>query len=302
MFTSLLSLYIASILQTDISFREDTNQPSIVKTASYDLSEIDKNAPVPIKNPDFIAPVIQSKSSLSMDLRTGLVLFEDNAHQRLPIASLTKLMTTLIVLEENDLEDTVTVSTKAATISGSTMFLRKNEKIALKNLVYGMLISSSNDAAMALAEFNAGSENTFVEKMNKKALALGLLNTHFSNPVGLDEKDNYSSAYDLAKLSRYVYQKTLVQEIATVKEIKVTSLDGKITHDLQSTNDLLDTKFIRIKGLKTGTTDQAGLCIISVAENDSGNNIMTVLLNSPDRFKETKILAEWTFRAYNWEK
>jgi D-alanyl-D-alanine carboxypeptidase len=302
MFTSLLSLYIASILQTDISFRKDDNQPSIVKTASYDLSEIDQNAPVPLKNHDFIAPVIQAKSSLSMDLRTGLVLFEDNAHQRLPIASLTKLMTTLIVLEENNLDDVITVSSKAATVSGSTMFLRKDEKIALKNLVYGMLISSSNDAAMALAEFNAGSEDAFIDKMNKKALALGLLNTHFSNPIGLDGKDNYSSAYDLAKLSRYVYQKTLVQEIAVVKEIKVTSLDGKITHDLVSTNDLLDTKFIRIKGLKTGTTDQAGLCIVSVAENDASNEIMTVLLNSPDRFKETKILAEWTFRAYNWEK
>jgi D-alanyl-D-alanine carboxypeptidase len=302
MFTSLLSLYIASILQTDISFREDGNQPSIVKTASYDLSEIDQNAPVPLKNPDFVAPIIQAKSSLSMDLRTGLILFEDNAHQRLPIASLTKLMTTLIVLEENNLDDVVTISQKAATISGSTMFLKKDEKIELKNLIYGMLISSSNDAAIALAEFNAGSESAFVEKMNKKALALGLLNTHFANPVGLDGRDNYSSAYDLAKLSRYVYQKNLVKEIALVKEIKVYSLDGQITHNLDSTNELLDTKFIKIKGLKTGTTDSAGLCIISVAENDSNNEIMTVLLNSPDRFKETKILAEWTFRAYNWKK
>lgn len=302
MFTSLLSLYIASILQTDISFREDVNQPSIVKTASYDLSEIDQSAPVPLKNPDLIAPIIQAKSSLSMDLRTGIVLFEDNAHQRLPIASLTKLMTTLIVLEENNLDDVVTVSKKASTMSGSIMFLRKDEKIELKNLIYGMLISSSNDAAMALAEFNAETEAAFVEKMNKKALALGLLNTHFSNPVGLDGRDNYSSAYDLAKLSRYVYQKTLVKEIVTVKKIKVTSLDGKIIHNLESTNELLDTKFIKIKGLKTGTTDQAGLCIVSVAENDTNNEIMTVLLHSPDRFKETKILAEWTFRAYNWEK
>lgn len=305
MLTSLLSLYIAAILQTDIiSVRQvpEPTQVSIVKTASFDVSKLEDSQFLPIKNPEFISPIIQAKEALTMDLKTGMILFEQNAHERRQIASLTKLMTALIILEENDLNEVVTVSPDATTVTGSIMFLRKGEKIEVKNLVYGMIISSSNDAARDLAIHNAGSEKAFVEKMNKKALALGLLNTHYSNAVGLDDKDNYSSAYDLAKLSQYVYQKSFIKEAAIVKEMKVTSKDGGITHDLKSTNDLLGTEFIKFKGLKTGTTDSAGLCVITVAENDTGNEILTVLLGSPDRFKETKILAEWIYRAYNWQR
>lgn len=305
MLTSLLSIYVASVIQNNtpsiFNMREDPS-PSIVKTASANLNDIENSKYIPLKNPEFIAPVINSRASMAMDLRTGIILFEHNSHARLQIASLTKLMTALIIIEENNLDDIVTISPNVANFAGSTMYLVAGEKIEVKNLIYGMIIHSSNDAAAALAEYNAGDVKTFVEKMNKKTLALGLLNTHFSNPVGLDNKENYSSAYDLAKLSQYVYQKKLIKDAAAIKKLQVTSVDGKYTHSLESTNDLLGTKFMKFKGLKTGTTDSAGLCIITVAENENGNEILTVLLHSPDRFKETKILADWAFRAYNWQR
>jgi D-alanyl-D-alanine carboxypeptidase len=281
--------------------REDS-APSIVKTASANLSDIEKSKYIPLKNPEFISPIIQAPAALVMDLKTGMILFEKNSHERRQIASLTKLMTATIIMEENNLDDTVTISSAATKATGSTMYLTTGEKILVRDLLYGMIINSSNDAAIALAEFNTGDTKKFVEKMNKKALALGLLNTHFSNPIGLDDKDNYASAYDLAKLSQYIYQKKFIKEAAEIEKITVYSIDKKYKHKLESTNELLDTDFITFKGLKTGTTDQAGLCIITVAENEDENEILTILLRSPDRFKETKILADWTFRAYNWQR
>jgi D-alanyl-D-alanine carboxypeptidase (penicillin-binding protein 5/6) len=305
MLTNLLSLYITSVIGDNttsaFNLRKDPS-PSIVKTASANLSDIEESKFIPLKNPEFLAPIINSTSSLAMDLKTGVILFEDNSHDRLQIASLTKLMTATIIIEENNVDEIVTVSKTATQETGSTMYLVPEETITVQNLLYGLIVHSSNDAALALAEHNAGTVDSFVEKMNKKALALGLLNTHFSNPIGLDNKNNYSSAYDLAKLSQYVYQKKLIKEIAATSKIKVTSSDDKYTHNLESTNELLGTDFIKFKGLKTGTTDQAGLCIISVAENENGNEILTVLLHSPDRFRETKILADWVFRAYNWQR
>ena len=208
-------------------------------------------------------------------------------------------MTMLIILEENDIGEVVKVSANAATVEGSEMFLRPDEEITVKNLLFGCIIHSANDAAVALAEHNAGTVKAFVEKMNTYALKLGLVNTHFSNPIGLDETDNYSSAYDIAKLSKHLYQKEFIRDAAVLKELDVKSVDGNYTHKLKSTNDLLGS-YLKVKGLKTGSTDKAGLCLVAIAENDKGNDIITVVLDSPARFTETKILIDWVFRAYNW--
>jgi len=305
MLSSLLSLYIASVIQntSDSGFRLNENQsPSFVKTTSANLSNIEDSKFIPLKKSEFLSPIINARASLSMDLKTGVILYEENSHDRLAIASLTKLMTATIIIEENNLDEIATVSRNSAQTTGSIMFLMSGETISVKDLLYGLIINSANDSAIALAEHNAGSVEKFVKKMNKKALALGLLNTHFSNPIGLDNSQNYSSAYDLAKLSQYVYQKKLIKEIAATKTIKVYSSDSKYTHKLESTNNLLGVDFMKFKGLKTGTTDQAGLCIISIAENEDGNEILNVLLHSPARFRESKILADWIFRAYNWKR
>ncbi len=303
MLTTLLSLYIVSVIEPNITQRSPNILPSasaIIKTASFDFESLAKEKTIPIKDPTMISPIIDATSAIAVDMDTGAILYEKNSHEQRPIASLTKLMTITIVLEENALDDVVEISHDAATTEGSIMFLKTGEQITVKNLLLGALVHSANDAAEALAEYNAGSTEAFVEKMNYKALQLGLLNTHFSNPIGLDTSDNYSSAYDLAKLSRYMYQKQFVQNAALLKEVKVTSVDGKYTHNLSSTNELLGNEHYNIRGLKTGKTDLAGLCMIAVADNKEGNRIITVLLDSPSRFTETKILIDWTFRAYNW--
>lgn len=306
MLTNLLSLYIASVIQENSPplFGGNTQStPAIIKTTGSNLSDMEGGNSIPVKNPEFLSPTIKAKSGIAIDLGTGMILFEKNTHDRLPIASLTKLMTATIIVEENNLEEIITISKNASQTGGSTMFLKAGEKISVKNLLYGILIHSANDAATALAEHNAETIEEFVKKMNKKALALGLLNTKFSNPMGFDNSNNYSSSYDLAKLSKYAYQKKIIKEIAQIKTTKVYSSDGSYMHKLESTlQDILKVDFIKFKGLKTGTTDQAGLCIISIAENENENEILMVLLNSPERFREAKILADWIFRAYNWQR
>ncbi len=234
-----------------------------------------------------------------MDLESEEILYGKNIHTRMPMASITKLMTILIILEENNLDEVVTVSNNAASTTGSRMNLQAGERITVENLLYGAIIHSANDAAVALAEHNAGSVSGFVQKMNKKALELELVNTRFQNPIGWDDPLNYSSPHDLARLSKIVYQDEFVKKAATIKNMVVRSTNGAYTHRLESTNDLLNS-YLNIKGLKTGRTSAAGLCLATIAKSDEGNKIITVVLNSPARFRETKILVDWTFRAYNW--
>ena len=302
MLTSLLTLYIISALQSDLnSIAILPNQENFIKTASSGFSSLmEKGSAGPIKKPEMIKPVIEAEASLAMDMGSGEILFENNVHERLQIASITKLMTILIILEENQLDEIVTINSDANGTEGSTMYLRTGEQITIENLLYGTLINSANDAAVALAEYNAETTEAFVEKMNKRASELGLINTHFSNPIGLDSSRNYSSAYDIAVLARYLYHNKFVKKTAEIKELEVTSIDGKFTHKLKSTNELLSS-YLHIKGLKTGKTPLAGLCLVTIAENDTGNEIITVVLNSPARFPETKILIDWVFRAYKWK-
>lgn len=300
MLTSLLSIYIVSALQGDLketaAIEEET---SIIKTASLNFSNILESGKAPLKDPYYISPVIEAEASIAIDMNSGQILFEKNIHSRMALASITKLMTILIILEENKLDEVVTISSNAASTSGSTMHLRQSEQITIENLLYGAIINSANDAAVALAEHNSGSVSAFVEKMNLKAKDLGLINTNFSNPIGLDGTSNYSSAFDVAKLAKEVYQYKFIKDAAKMKDFSVSSISGKYTHPLESTNELLDS-YLGIKGLKTGKTDAAGLCFVSVAENENDNEIITVVLNSPARFPETKILVDWVFRAYNW--
>jgi serine-type D-Ala-D-Ala carboxypeptidase (penicillin-binding protein 5/6) len=295
MLTSFISLFIATTMPPDIIPQEE------LTPNTFDISEIMSTKTIePIKDPLLISPIIEAKSSIAIDMESDKIMYEKNAYARLPIASITKLMTITIVTEENDPTDIVTVSNYAANIEGSQMYLRAGEQITLENLLYGAIIHSANDAAVALAEHNAGSVDAFVEKMNTRAEELGLADTNYSNPIGLDDYNNYSSSYDVAILAKYIYQNQFVRHAAKLTELEVKSVDGTYSHLLKSTNDLLDNEYLNIKGLKTGKTDGAGLCLVAIAETDKENEIITVVLNSPDRFYETKILVDWIFRAYSW--
>jgi serine-type D-Ala-D-Ala carboxypeptidase (penicillin-binding protein 5/6) len=177
--------------------------------------------------------------------------------------------------------------------------LEPGEKITIENLLYGMLIHSGNDAAFALAKADSGNIDDFVKKMNKKAEVLGLKNTHFTNPIGLDDKDAYSTAYDLYLLSKFAYSNNFIKNAVKQTKKEIASSNHKIVHELENTNQLLKS-YLDVEGLKTGTTDEAKQCLITIAKNKKGNKIITIILGSDDRFGESKILIDWTFRSYTF--
>lgn len=291
MFQSLLSLLLASSLSLG-SFAADGSEATFNDKILLSVSAI------PVQQEEFVAPASMSgQAILAVDLETQATLYEKNATNRVPIASLTKLMTAALVLKETDPNAVVTVSANAAGATGSRMGLYTGEQITVRNLLYGLLIESGNDAALALAEYNAGSESAFVEKMNAMADKLGLEDTHYKNSNGLDNTGAYSSARDLAVLTTHLLKDESIREIVNQSKITVNSETGD-EHELINTNILLGQ--LGIKGFKTGKTPYAGECLISLAENPEGHEILTVVLGSGSRFADTKILVDWIYRAYVW--
>ena len=215
------------------------------------------------------------------------------------MASLTKLMTAIIVLENFNLDEVIRVPAVAIKREGSRGELRPSEEITVRSLLDMMLIDSSNDAAIALADKNLN----FVSLMNKKAKKMGLKNTHFTNPDGLDEDNNYSTAFDIAKIFSYLANNyPAVFNILKTENMVVYSADGKIAHRLKNTNALLGA-ISEVKAGKTGYTDKAGgslALLVSDLHFGDKNNIITVVLGSSNRFGESEKLIQWLKEAYIW--
>jgi len=244
-------------------------------------------------------PILNAKSILSIDLETGKILFGKNTEQKLPIASLTKLMTILVILDQHNPNEIVTVDKRATQVEPAKMYLLANEKITIQELIKAILVKSANDAALALAYYDSNSIEDFAKKMNAKAIEIGLKHTNFVNPVGFDNPDQYSTVDDLAILARLIYKNPLVKQFAPLTKTTANSVTGTPSHDLDTTNDLLSS-YLKVWGLKTGTTDLAGQCLISIVESPTGQKILNVMLNSPARFTESKILSQWIFDNYQW--
>ncbi|MFC1655625.1 D-alanyl-D-alanine carboxypeptidase family protein [Patescibacteria group bacterium] len=297
MLTSFLQLYAAITIGTgDIAIDTPVEEP-VENPVSYE--ETLPSSSIPLKKEHSIAPIIEAEAAIIVDFDSGTILYEKNPDTKLQIASITKLMTAIIALEEGDLDETVYVSSKAAQTEGSKVWLYGGEEITLRNLLLAILIHSGNDAAVAVAEHIGGDVPTFVQKMNDKTKKIGLYSTHYENPIGFDALENYSTVHDLALLARYAYRKPFIRRAVIIPSMSISSADGSLSHDLESTNDLLG-GFMNVLGLKTGHTELAGLCFVSIIENDNDNKIITVVLNSPARFTETKRLASWAFRSYIW--
>jgi len=235
----------------------------------------------------------------------GNILYQKNIDKKLPIASLTKLMTAMIVIDKYPLEKEIIVSQEDIWTEGESGRLSPGEKISIRNLLYLSLLVSSNDAAAALARVIG--EKKFVELMNEKVKEIGLLNTNFSNPHGLDDKENFSTAKDLAILTQYsLLNYPSLWEILKIKEIDLFSQDylkRQIVHHVRNTNTLLSQ--VGVLGGKTGYTEEAKDTMILAATAPGkikGNIILVVLgVEVGERITKTKILYDWVCQAWRWE-
>jgi D-alanyl-D-alanine carboxypeptidase len=226
---------------------------------------------------------VNARSAIALDKETGTILFEQNGYELVPMASTTKILTSLIAIEQGNLDKKVTISKKAASIRGSTVGYKVGEEIALKELIFGLMFKSGNDAAIAIAEELGGSIEGFSEIMNHYARGIGILDSHFESPHGLDSSKHYSSAYDLAILTSKGMDYDLFREIVGSKQISKEKYN--FTRDYNNINKIL-WRIPGANGVKTGYTGQAGKCLVS-SVNNNGKDIIIVVLNCPDRWNIT---------------
>ncbi|NLV17529.1 MAG: D-alanyl-D-alanine carboxypeptidase [Syntrophomonadaceae bacterium] len=244
-------------------------------------------------------PTVQAKAAILVDAASGRVLYEANARQRMSPASVTKIMTALLVVEAGDLDQTVTVSEKAATTPESAVWLETGEKLTREQLLYALMLNSANDSSVALAESIAGTEEVFVEWMNRKARELGLEDTHFCNPHGLEASDHYSSAYDLALMSREAMKHEMFGQVVSSKT-KVIPWTGKdFGRQLINKNRLL-WRYNDANGIKTGYTKAAGNCVVGSAQRGS-LTLIAVALNSPCVYDDLKNILDYGFANYSMQ-
>ena len=242
----------------------------------------------------------------ALDLGSGKVLLEKNADRAQPIASLTKIMTALVILDAHDLEAIVSVPLEATQVAGAKVDLFAYEKLRVKTLLEAILIPSANDAAVALAVFDAGSEEDFAEKMNQMAAKLELKSAKFWNATGLDLqtengeiRTNQMSARDVSKMTRIALRNPFFAAAVQQPHFYGTSVDERFFHEKASTNQLLGS-FLNLKGVKTGFTKAASECFVALGQKDE-NEVLTVILGSQDRFGETKNFLSWIYDRFEWE-
>ena len=302
----MLNKIIYTILGFSLAFvffphnaKDFTKQP-VVSGASITQTKSDLH-PAPEMAVNLSAPLLTAKAAISYDLDSGTILYSKNLDQKLPIASLTKLMTALVVVDRINLNSEVTINKSDLTGIGSTVGLVEGEQITVSSLLNAMLIPSGNDAALALADYTAGGIENFPTLMNQKAQQLNLSATQFSNPVGWDSwdnEDNFSSTLDLIKIVKEFLTHNELRKIVQTKETTVSSTDGRYTHQLRTTNKLL-LDDPEVQGMKTGFTSKA-LGNLIILDNHQDHQVVTVILGSNDREADSQKLLDWTLTAYKW--
>ncbi|MDP2933857.1 MAG: serine hydrolase [bacterium] len=264
------------------------------------LLPVSETSYLPVRDFNVPEPVLEAKAALLFDVRSGRSLFSKNPNQRLPIASITKLMSAVIILDNLNLNDVFTVPPEDINVDGKGADFYKNEQLRGTDLFKIMLIKSSNDAALAFATVAQKAGIDFVAKMNEKAQAIGMANTKFADPAGLNDHDAFSTASDLVKLVRYAARYDLISQALRTKSVTVTSIDGRAVHNLVNTNQLLGQIPDVIMG-KTGYTDSAlGTMALEAGINEGRDTIISVILGAKDRFTETEKLIQWSKTAYRW--
>lgn len=240
---------------------------------------------------------INSRACIVIDRSSNSILYGKNEYNKVKMASTTKIMTATVILENCNLEETVEVSKKAAGTGGSRLGLKTGDKITIKDLLYGLMLCSGNDAAVALAESCAGNISEFSNLMNKKAKELGLSNTNFESPHGLDSDEHYTTAYELALLSNYALKNPIFAQIVGTKNYTVT-INGH-SKTLSNTNELLG-NLNGVYGIKTGFTNGANRCLVTACKRDDIDIICVVLGCDTKKFRtqDSIKLIEYTYKNY----
>lgn len=242
-------------------------------------------------------PNINSRAAIVIERKSQIPIYEKNSNERRKMASTTKIMTSIIVVERGNLEETVIVSKKAGGTGGSRLGLKAGDKVKVKDLLYGLMLCSGNDAAVALAEHIGGSVENFAELMNKKAEELGLKNTHFVTPHGLDEEEHYTTAYELATLTNYALN---IPEIAKiVRTERYTVWINGYAKEIRNTNELLG-YLDGVYGVKTGFTNGANRCLVTAVKRGDLDIICVVLGADTKKYrtKDSIQLIEYAFKNY----
>ena len=280
--------------------------PASASSVPIEPASAEFNEPLPV-NEQASAEIgenlqINAKSAILMEYNTGKVLYESNAEVRLAPASITKIMTLVLVMEAIEsgrlsLDDKITASDHAASMGGSQIWLEPGEVMTVNDLLKATVIASANDATVALAEAVSGSEEVFVKLMNEKADALGMESTHFVNSYGLDAEEHLTTAYDVALMSKELLKHDLIREYSTIRIDSLRNGESELTN----TNKLIR-YYEGCFGLKTGTTSKAGSCLAAAAERQ-GLTLIAVVLGSPtskDRFSGCQKLLDFGFANYSY--
>ena len=253
--------------------------------------------PIFIKNTIKVKCYNNESAEIVMDCYSNIVLHEKNIHQKKFMASTTKILTAICVIENSNLDDLVLITKDTVGIEGSSIYLKAGEKLTVKELLYGLMLRSGNDCAETLAKYCGKTVENFVKLMNDTARKIGANNSNFTNPHGLHNDNHYTTAYDLALISSYAMKNKFFREIVSTKSIKISNTLGEYDRVLINKNKLLN-KLDGCTGIKTGFTKKAGRCLVSSCQRD-GREFIVVVLNCPPMFERSEKLFNDYFSLYN---
>ncbi len=237
-----------------------------------------------------------AQSAIMIEKNSGRILYSKSADLKMPIASTTKIMTAICALENCDIDMMVTISDTASGVEGSSMYLQAGEKMTIKELLYGLMLSSGNDAAVAISEAAGGD---FIKLMNETAAKIGAADTNFTNPNGLPDENHYSTCADMAKITAYAMQNPYFCEIVRSKTYRIEG-EGKAYPRVLTNHNKLLGNYEGCVGVKTGFTKSAGRCLVSAAEKD-GMTLICVTLNAPDDWNDHKAMFDYGFENFKYK-
>ena len=293
--SSLTSLSPQGWFKGNVLLGSSSRVSKMSSSTHLDLKEDVSPYPVSDGTP---APQVTARGVYIVDVDSMVPLLAKRPDEKLRPASTTKIMTALVAMAAFSGEEIVTAG-KAEGAVGKTIHLKSGEKVTFADMLYGLLLESGNDAAFALAENYPGGYEKMIEAMNQKAVELGMSGTEYRNVSGVDQYRHETTVRDMAVLTKAAMENEQLRQVVATKSKEIKSLDGTVIHELTNTNELLR-EVLGVVGVKTGTTDLAGECLITLMERD-GRKVILVLLGSNDRFGETKLLINWVFNHHRWE-